>query len=199
MKPGKLKHDVPALLRRLDDAGIEVTDAFSLRTHGSAGTETYLVVPKKTSVVCSSIYEVANAFVEEFPQTKIRIGCLLVEDTGLQMIDHVLRVARASGVGILGVKLRHLGGYDARSLRFYRLLGVSVRILNDEEFSSAEKRLLEIWNAPEGDPEFQELSDAIEAYQQKHHPVEPPTAEEAARFREEQERPLGLAPAPGTK
>lgn len=161
----KLKHDVPALLRRLDDAGIEVTDAYSMRPHDKTYHVVTLVVPKRTAQVLADINKIVYKFSQELPSSKIATHLVgVVAEYG-----EMLCIARARGREVLGVKLRRLGHYEFGSLRFYRLLGVSVRIRIRNE------------------AEFLELAEAVEAYDRKHHPVAPPTEEEAAQFRAEQE------------
>jgi hypothetical protein len=179
----KLKHDVPALLKRIDDAGIEVTDAYSERSLHQTYHVVTLVAPKRTAQVAADICRIVYKFSQEFPSSKIVTHLVGVVSEPRE----ILRIARARGREVLGVKLRRLDQYEFGSLRFYRLLGVSIRIRNEAEFRDAERRLLAMRDAHADDPEFLELAEAVEAYDRKHHTVAPPTEEEAARFRAEQE------------
>ncbi|WP_090147767.1 hypothetical protein [Dyadobacter soli] len=57
-----------------------------------------------------------------------------------------------------------------------------------EEFDEALKRLYELFDAPTGTPENEELealADIIEAYDKEHYPIEPPDPVEAERIRRE--------------
>lgn len=66
-------------------------------------------------------------------------------------------------------------------------------ICTEQEFSRALVDLRALWDAAPGTPEgdfFEALAARVEAYDREHHPVRPPTAAEAARFRAEQESTL---------
>jgi HTH-type transcriptional regulator/antitoxin HigA len=62
-------------------------------------------------------------------------------------------------------------------------------IRTKEEFQVALKRLEDIWDAEPGSPESDELdvlSVLVEAYEEKHYPLDPPDPIEAIKFRMEQ-------------
>jgi HTH-type transcriptional regulator / antitoxin HigA len=62
-------------------------------------------------------------------------------------------------------------------------------IRTEEEYQVALKRLEEIWDAEPGSPESDELdvlSVLVEAYEEKHYPLDPPDPIEAIKFRMEQ-------------
>jgi HTH-type transcriptional regulator / antitoxin HigA len=62
-------------------------------------------------------------------------------------------------------------------------------IRSEEEYQVALTRLEEIWDAEPGSPESDELdvlSVLVEAYEEKHYPLEPPDPIEAIKFRMEQ-------------
>ena len=60
----------------------------------------------------------------------------------------------------------------------------------EEEHAAALKAVESLWTAEEGSPEAEELHslvEAIEAWEEEHYPIDPPTPEAAAQFRREQE------------
>lgn len=62
-------------------------------------------------------------------------------------------------------------------------------IRNNDDLQAAFRRLEEIFQAQENTPEADEMEvlvTLIEAYENKHYPIAPPTAVEAIRFRMEQ-------------
>lgn len=66
-------------------------------------------------------------------------------------------------------------------------------IRTEEDYDAALARIEEIWDAEMGTPESDELdvlSILVEAYEEKHHPIDPPDPVEAIKFRMEQ---MGLS------
>lgn len=117
MKPRKLKHDVPVLLKRLDDAGVEVTDAFSFRRDCQRSTMVYLIVPKFNPATRSAVYSVVYDFVKDTPGTKVSGSLISLSE----VVDDLVKAGRHRGRDVLGVKLRRLYSYEFCSLRFFRL------------------------------------------------------------------------------
>jgi len=66
---------------------------------------------------------------------------------------------------------------------------------NEREHLRAVKRVEELWNAPKGSPQAEELelwASLIEDYELKHHPIPEPDPIEAVKFRMDQ---MGLKPS----
>jgi HTH-type transcriptional regulator / antitoxin HigA len=62
-------------------------------------------------------------------------------------------------------------------------------IRTEEEYENALARIVEIWDAESGSRESDELevlAVLVEAYEEKHHPVDPPDPIEAIKFRMDQ-------------
>lgn len=66
-------------------------------------------------------------------------------------------------------------------------------IRTEDDYDAALARIEEIWDAEAGTPESDELdvlSVLVEAYEEEHHPIDPPDPIEAIKFRMEQ---MGLS------
>jgi len=64
-------------------------------------------------------------------------------------------------------------------------------IRTEQDYDDALARIEEIWDAEPGTPESDELdvlSILVEAYEEEHHPIDPPDPIEAIKFRMEQTR-----------
>jgi HTH-type transcriptional regulator/antitoxin HigA len=62
-------------------------------------------------------------------------------------------------------------------------------VRTEEDYNSALARIEEIWDAKPGTPESDELdvlAVLVEAYEDEHHPIDPPDPIEAIRFRMDQ-------------
>jgi len=62
-------------------------------------------------------------------------------------------------------------------------------IRTEQDYDAALARIEEIWNAEAGTPESDELdvlAVLVEAYEEEHHPIDPPDPIEAIKFRMEQ-------------
>jgi len=67
-----------------------------------------------------------------------------------------------------------------------------IRMVIDTEFEykAAICRIEDVWNAKSNTPDgelFEVLADAIEIYEKKHFPIEPPNSIDVINFRKEQE------------
>jgi len=63
-------------------------------------------------------------------------------------------------------------------------------ILSDEDHAQALARIDRLWGSPEGTPEAETLEvlvTLVEAYEAKHHPIDPPDPVEAILFRMQQQ------------
>lgn len=75
--------------------------------------------------------------------------------------------------------------YKHRDGLFYMIKEKIIILANEAEYTAAIKKIEEQWNPSNLEMMF--LLTAVEEYEKKHYPVDPPTPEETAKFRKEQE------------